>query len=87
MALPVLKPGNNFTYSDYTNWPDDERWELIDGYAYNMSPSPSRRHQNSSPELSAKVPQVTANLSITGCHPIILTVCPDCRSNCMHSLQ
>jgi len=45
MALPLLKKSTNFTYGDYVNWPDDERWELIDGYAYNMSPAPSRKHQ------------------------------------------
>jgi Uma2 family endonuclease len=51
MALPLLKKGTNFTYGDYVNWPEDERWELIDGYAYNMSPAPSRRHQQISVEL------------------------------------
>lgn len=45
MALPIIKQGNNFTYGDYITWLDDERWELIDGYAYNMSPASSRRHQ------------------------------------------
>jgi len=25
-------------------WPEDERWELIDGVPYNMSPAPSRRY-------------------------------------------
>jgi len=40
-----------YTYSDYKNWDDDERWELIDGIAYNMSPAPSRRHQQISGEL------------------------------------
>ena len=34
-----------FTYSDYLNWPDEERWEIIDGQAWNMSPAPSIRHQ------------------------------------------
>ncbi len=51
MALPKIKQGNNFTYGDYITWPDEERWELIDGYAYNMSPAPSRRHQDISQEL------------------------------------
>jgi len=51
MALPLLKKGTNFTYGDYVNWPQDERWELIDGYAYNMSPAPSRRHQQISVAL------------------------------------
>ncbi len=34
-----------FTYGDYRTWDDDERWELIDGVAYCMSPAPSPRHQ------------------------------------------
>jgi len=40
-----------YTYGDYLNWDDDERWELIDGAAYNMTPAPSRRHQDISGEL------------------------------------
>ena len=55
MALPALKPGDKYTYGDYTNWPDDERWELIDGYAYNMSPAPSRRHQKFLLELGRQI--------------------------------
>jgi Uma2 family endonuclease len=35
----------HFTYGDYRTWPDNERWELIDGVAYDMSPAPSRLHQ------------------------------------------
>lgn len=34
-----------FTYGQYCEWDDGERWELIDGVPYNMSPAPSRRHQ------------------------------------------
>lgn len=30
-ALPKLKDKERFTYSDYLTWPDDERWEVIDG--------------------------------------------------------
>lgn len=33
-----------FTYADYCAWPEDERWELIDGVAFDMSPAPSRVH-------------------------------------------
>jgi Uma2 family endonuclease len=40
-----------FTYGDYLKWDDDERWELIDGVAYNMTPAPSRFHQKISLEL------------------------------------
>lgn len=35
-----------FTYADYLTWPDEERWEIIDGEAYNMTPAPSVRHQS-----------------------------------------
>ena len=34
-----------YTYADYLTWSDDERWELIDGIPYNMTPAPSRSHQ------------------------------------------
>jgi Uma2 family endonuclease len=40
-----------FTYGDYLTWDDDERWELIDGVAYNMTPAPARFHQQVSVEL------------------------------------
>ena len=43
--LIAPKPDERYTYKDYLAWPDHERWELIDGIAYGMSPSPSRRHQ------------------------------------------
>ena len=41
-AATVLK---RYTWDDYRTWPDDERWEIIDGEAYAMSPSPAARHQ------------------------------------------
>ena len=45
MALSQ-KTKKGFTYADYLTWPDDERWELINGEAYNMTPAPTTRHQN-----------------------------------------
>ena len=44
-----------FTYGDYLKWDDEERWELIDGVAYNMTPAPSRFHQQVSIELCAQL--------------------------------
>jgi Uma2 family endonuclease len=44
MASPAEKKQKS-TYGDYLEWPDGERWELIDGEAYNMTPAPSRTHQ------------------------------------------
>lgn len=44
--MPVtLRTEKKVTYKDYLKLPDDERWELIDGAAYNMTPAPSLRHQ------------------------------------------
>lgn len=45
MAMPVKKLDEKFSYADYYKWPEDERWELIDGTAYSMSPAPSVKHQ------------------------------------------
>ncbi len=43
-----------YTYADYLTWPDGERWELIDGYAYNMSPARRRKHQDLLLEIARK---------------------------------
>lgn len=51
MSYPLTKTDKEYTYSDYLNWPDDERWELIAGVAYNMTPAPSRIHQKVSAAL------------------------------------
>jgi Uma2 family endonuclease len=39
------KIDKKYSLKDYQSWLDDERWELIDGRAYNMTPAPSTRHQ------------------------------------------
>ncbi len=44
--MPHPKEKNEkYTYQDYCQWPDEERWEIIDGIAYDMSPAPNMRHQ------------------------------------------
>ena len=48
---PAAATKETFTYGDYLNWSDEERWELIDGTPYNMTPAPSRSHQGISREL------------------------------------
>jgi len=40
------KTEKKYTYADYMTWPNDERWELIDGISYNMTPAPSSGHQS-----------------------------------------
>ena len=44
-----------YNYSNYQEWPDHERWELIDGIAYDMSPAPSRKHQKILGELYRQI--------------------------------
>ena len=39
------KGEKKYTWQDYLAWPDEERWEVIDGEAYSMTPSPSYQHQ------------------------------------------
>ena len=45
MSKALHQLEERFTYGDYRIWPDAERWELIEGVAYDMSPAPSRSHQ------------------------------------------
>ena len=51
MGPLALKREEHFTYGDYLTWDDGQRWELIDGVPYNMSPAPRLRHQAISREL------------------------------------
>ena len=44
-----------YTYADYLTWGNDERWEIINGIPYNMSPAPGTKHQQISWELSAQI--------------------------------
>lgn len=51
MAIPANNIDEKYTYQDYINWPPDERWELIEGRAYNMSAAPNTNHQIITGEL------------------------------------
>ena len=55
MALPAPKYEDTYTYADYLTWPEGERWELIEGVPYNMSPAPFRKHQGVVMELSRQI--------------------------------
>jgi Uma2 family endonuclease len=43
MASPKIKTGE-FSYADYLRWPEQERWQLLDGFAFAMAP-PNIAHQ------------------------------------------
>ncbi len=53
MALALKK--ETYTYSDYLRYTEDDRFELIAGEVYDMSPAPSRRHQEVSGELFKQI--------------------------------
>ena len=48
MEAPILD--RRYTYEEYMSWPEDGRWELIDGAAY-MLAAPNIAHQRISSEL------------------------------------
>ncbi len=50
-----------FTYADYQTWPDEERWEIIDGEAYSMTPAPSEKHQRISANIFSALTSLFKN--------------------------
>ena len=56
------------TYGDYLAWPEDVRYELIDGIAYLMSPAPTVSHQE---VLLEQFRQVAEALDESTCRVLI----------------
>lgn len=56
------------TYADYRQWPEDVRYELIDGFAFAMGPAPTRRHQEVTGEIFR---QIADALDGSPCRPYI----------------
>ena len=54
MGLP-RRDALRHTYGDYRSWPEEVRYELVDGATYLMSPAPSRQHQKLLGELFYQV--------------------------------
>jgi Uma2 family endonuclease len=42
--MPIPRSDKKYTYADYLTWPEDERWEIIDGIPY-MQSAPTWQHQ------------------------------------------
>ncbi|MHB8126288.1 MAG: Uma2 family endonuclease [Desulfitobacteriaceae bacterium] len=42
--MPSPQEEGKYSYADYLTWPEDERWEIIDGIAY-LQAAPSPIHQ------------------------------------------
>lgn len=51
MSMYAEEIKERYSYKDYLSWPEDERWELIDGEPVAMSPAPNRNHQSILGEL------------------------------------
>ena len=68
MPPSALPRDHRYTWTEYRTWPDDERWEIIDGVAYNMSAAPSTRHQIIAGNLFALLYR---HLAEKGCRPFI----------------
>lgn len=58
MALPERHEQETFSYTDYLSWgewPQGERFELVQGEAFAMSPAPRLIHQTVSGELFGQI--------------------------------
>ena len=63
MGEPIEHSPGRFTWTDYRSWPDDERWEIIDGRPYAMAAAPSVDHQRTVIELGGELRAFLADRS------------------------
>lgn len=45
MNLPSSEKTTRYSYKEYLTWDEDERWEIIEGIPFHMTPAPSSKHQ------------------------------------------
>ena len=67
----ALRKEKHYTYADYLTWPDDARYELIDGEAFLMAPAPLIEHQEVAGEVYH---QLRNQLDGKPCRPYIAPV-------------
>ena len=67
----ALRTEKHYTYADYLQWPDETRYELIDGEAFLMSPAPLVEHQEVAGEVYY---QLRNQLDGQPCRPYIAPV-------------
>jgi len=54
MGIPKAKYGS-YSYADYREWDNGKRWEIIEGFAFDMSPAPGTEHQRISMFFSVAI--------------------------------
>lgn len=60
--MPIPQSDKKFTYADYLTWPENERWEIIDGVPY-MQAAPTWQHQSISGDLFRQISNYLVNNS------------------------
>ncbi len=65
----AVRNERRYGYGDYLRWPDAERWEIIDGAAYDMSAAPRVRHQDIVSNFHIKLKTHPDNPCYTGIAP------------------
>lgn len=65
------KRPDRYTIHDYQSWDDGERWELIHGEAFAMSPTPTPYHQDTAGDLFS---ELKVHLRGSACKPFIAPV-------------
>lgn len=58
--MPLLNKDRKYTYADYLMWPEDEKWEIINGVPY-MQAVPTWQHQAISGELYRQISNYLVN--------------------------
>lgn len=71
MSRVAEKLRQRFTVADYLSWPEGERWELLGGVPYSMSPAPSIKHQNMVMNIAA---WLSVSLKGKTCKPFVAPV-------------
>ena len=67
MSMPKLEDLPRYTYDDSVQW--EGHWELIDGVAHAMSPSPGIAHQSVSQHIASQLERALENCK--ECHALL----------------
>ncbi len=58
--MPIPNSDKKCTYADYLTWPENEKWEIIDGMPY-MQSAPTWQHQSISSDLHRQIANYLVN--------------------------